>query len=90
VGETRSEAYIVLASTSKDTSEMRVLRTNDPRGEFQVIEKRRKGHEYFIDHHEGEFYIRTNDKGANFRLVRARWPTPRGSTGGSWSATARW
>jgi oligopeptidase B len=71
IGETRSEAYIVLASMSKDTSEMRVLRTNDPRGEFQVIEKRRKGHEYYLDHHEGEFYIRTNDKGANFRLVRA-------------------
>jgi oligopeptidase B len=71
VGETRSEAFIVVTSTSKDTSEIRLLRANDPRGEFRVIEKRRKGHEYYLDHHEGEFFIRTNDKGPNFRLVRA-------------------
>ncbi len=71
VGETRSEAFIVLTSASKDTSESRVLRANDPSGEFRVIEKRRKGHEYYLDHHEGEFFIRTNDKGPNFRLVRA-------------------
>jgi oligopeptidase B len=71
VGETRSEAFIVLSSVSKDTSEIRVLRANDPRGEFHVVEKRRKGHEYYVDHHEGEFFIRTNDRGPNFRLVRA-------------------
>jgi oligopeptidase B len=71
VGETRSEAYVVVTSASKDTSEIRVLRANDPRGQFQVVEKRRKGHEYYLDHHEGEFFIRTNDKGPNFRLVRA-------------------
>jgi len=71
VGETRSEAYIVLASASKDTSEIRVLRTNDPRGEFRVVEPRKKGLEYYVDHHEGEFFIRANDKGPNFRLVKA-------------------
>ena len=71
VGNTRSSAYIVLGISSKDTSEMRVLRANDPGGEFQLVEKRRKGHEYYLDHHGGEFYIRTNDRGRNFRLVRA-------------------
>ena len=76
VGETRSKAFIVLASTSKDTSEMHVLRSNDPAGEFQVIERRRAGHEYYLDHHEGVFYIRTNDRGRNFRLVRAPVASP--------------
>ncbi len=71
VASTRSEAFVVMASVAKDTSEIRVLRSNDPGGEFRVIEKRRKGHEYYISHHEGEFYIRTNDTGRNFRLVRA-------------------
>lgn len=71
IGDTRSEAYVVLTSASRDTSEVRVLRSNDPAGEFHVIEKRRKGHEYYLDHREGEFFIRTNDRGANFRLVRA-------------------
>ena len=71
VNDTRSEAFLVLSITAKDTSEMRVLRSNDPTGAFRAIEKRRKGHEYFVDHHEGEFYIRTNDTGRNFRLVKA-------------------
>jgi oligopeptidase B len=71
VGNTRSRSFIVLGITSKDTSEMRLLRANDPEGEFRIIEKRRKGHEYYVDHHEGQLYIRTNDRGRNFRLVRA-------------------
>ena len=71
VGNTRSDAYIVLASTSKDTSEMRVLGTHEPKGEFRVVEPRRAGHEYYLDHHGDEFFIRTSDKGRNFRLVRA-------------------
>jgi oligopeptidase B len=71
VGDTRSEAFLVLAITSRDTSEMRILRSTDPAGEFRTIETRRAGHEYYIDHHEDELFIRTNDKGRNFRLVRA-------------------
>ncbi|MGZ5032656.1 MAG: S9 family peptidase [Usitatibacter sp.] len=71
VGETRSEAFLVLGIVSKDTSEMRLLRTDDPTGEFRTLEKRKSGHEYYVDHHEDEFFIRTNDKGRNFRLVRA-------------------
>jgi oligopeptidase B len=76
VGETRSEAFIVLTSAAKDTSEVRVLPAGQPAGEFRVIEKRRKGHEYFVDHHEAEFFIRTNDKGRNFRVVRAPVDAP--------------
>jgi len=35
------------------------------------VQPRRKGLEYYLDHRGGEFFIRANDKGANFRLVRA-------------------
>ena len=71
VGDTRSEAFVTLVSVSKDTSETRVLRSNEPTGQFRVIEPRTKGLEYYVDHHEGEFWIRANDKGRNFRVVRA-------------------
>jgi oligopeptidase B len=67
----------VLGVTSKDTSEMRVLDSGDPTGEFRVIEPRRQGHEYYLDHHDDEFFIRSNDKGRNFRLVRAPVSEPR-------------
>jgi oligopeptidase B len=71
VGDTRSERFVLLGVMSKDTTEMRVLPADQPLGEFRVVEPRRAGHEYYVDHHEDEFYIRTNDKGRNFRLVRA-------------------
>jgi oligopeptidase B len=66
-----SEAFLVLAIVSKDTSEMRVLPAREARGEFRVVVPRRKGHEYYIEHRGEEFFIRTNDRGRNFRLVRA-------------------
>ena len=71
VGETRSERYIVLGSHSKDTSEMRVLPADQPDGDFRLVEKRKAGLEYYLDHHGDDFYIRTNDKGRNFRVVSA-------------------
>ena len=42
-----------------------------PTGELRVVEPRHPGHEYYVDHHGDELFIRTNDKGANFRLVHA-------------------
>jgi len=71
VGGTRSDEWIVLTSGAKDTSEVRVLRASDPRGEFRVVEPRRNGIEYYVGHHGDRFFIRTNDKGPNFRLVTA-------------------
>jgi len=69
--DSRSEAFLVLAIVSKDTSEIRVLRADQPRGEFRVVAPRRKGREYYLEHRGDEFFIRTNDRGRNFRLVRA-------------------
>jgi oligopeptidase B len=36
-----------------------------------VILPREKDHEYYPDHHGGQFYIRTNDGAKNFRIVTA-------------------
>jgi len=71
VCDTRSAKFVVLGISSKDTSDIRVLPSDTPLGEFRALVPRRQGHEYFIDHRGDEFFIRTNDKGRNFRLVRA-------------------
>jgi oligopeptidase B len=71
VGVTRSESFIVLGAHSKDTSEMRILRASDADGAFTTIEPRRSGIEYYVDHHGDQFFIRTNDRGPNFRVVTA-------------------
>jgi oligopeptidase B len=76
VGETRSEAFVTLVASSKDTSEVRVLPAGEPKGEFRIVQKRRPGLEYYLDHRGNEFFIRANDKGRNFRVVRAPVEAP--------------
>jgi oligopeptidase B len=76
VEDTRSEKFVVLVSASFDSSESYILPSNEPDGSFTSVQKRRKGHEYYLDHHDTHFYIKTNDKGRNFRVVKAPVATP--------------
>jgi oligopeptidase B len=70
-GRTRDGRYIVLESASHTTSESRVLLADNPTGEFSIITERRDEHEYSVEHRNGQWWIRTNDRGRNFRLVTA-------------------
>ena len=67
----RSRKYILMEIGSHTTSEMRFLRSDQPTGEFKLINPRRQDHEYYVDDHGDQFLIRTNDQGRNFRLVTA-------------------
>lgn len=71
VGRTRDGKYIILESASHTTTEAHYLLSDEPEGEFHVICKRQDEHEYYVDHRFGLWFIRTNDKGRNFRLVTA-------------------
>jgi oligopeptidase B len=71
VSRTRSRAYIRLECESATTSEVRMIPADRPAAAPSVVEPRREGHEYYADHRGGEFFIWSNDKGRNFRLVRA-------------------
>ncbi|GAA2068435.1 S9 family peptidase [Aeromicrobium halocynthiae] len=73
VGRTSSEAYLVIAASSKITSEYRVLEADDPTGEFRVVMPRRTGVEYSLDHARlGErdvFTVLHNDGAEDFELA---------------------
>jgi oligopeptidase B len=71
VSKSRSRCWLFLTSHSATTSEVRCLRADDPGGEFVLPVPRRQDHEYYLDHHGELFYIVTNDRGRNFRLVTA-------------------
>jgi oligopeptidase B len=71
VDATRSQGYIIATSVSSETTEQRVLDAGRPQGEFMVYLKRQDNIRYFIDHHGKDFFIVTNDRGRNYRLVRA-------------------
>jgi oligopeptidase B len=70
-GRTRDGKFLVIESGSHTTTECLVLAANQPTGEFTVISPREDEHEYSVDHRYGQWYIRTNDRGRNFRLVTA-------------------
>jgi oligopeptidase B len=69
VWRTRSRRFLVLSSASHTASEARVLEADRPDGPFRLIAPRRGDHEYDIDHHDERFFIRTNDRGRNFRIA---------------------
>ena len=85
----RSQRFIVVSSESKVTTEAMVIDARHPMGPLRIIEPRRQGVEYSIEHavlpEAGDvFLILTNDNGAeNFALMqapvddpgRARWTT---------------
>jgi oligopeptidase B len=76
-GRSRSKGYIFLGIGSLTTSEVRYIPADQPEAEWKTIAPRRHEHEYEVDHHADRFYIRTNDKGRNFRLVSAPVSDPR-------------
>ena len=69
--KSRSAAYIFLICGSHTTSEARYIRADQPMAEFKVIEPRKQDVQYYPDHNGEYFYIRVNDTGRNFRLVKA-------------------
>ncbi|HEY1636642.1 MAG TPA: S9 family peptidase [Acidimicrobiales bacterium] len=71
VSKTKDDAFFVLELESKVTSEARVLSGDDPDADFRVIEPRRQGVEYAVEHRDGRFLIVTNADAENFRLVEA-------------------
>ena len=68
---TKSERYVLFTSTSQLTSECRFLRSDEPYAPLQMIEPRRHGIEYSVDHQGDRFLILTNDGARNFRLMAA-------------------
>jgi len=70
VFKTRSEAYIFQISRSHTTTEARYIPAQDPTAEWKILEPRKPGIEYYPDHNADSFYIRVNDTGRNFRLVK--------------------
>lgn len=70
-GRTRDGKYLILASGSHTACEEQFLSASTPEGRWTLIQPRENDLEYYADHRNGTFYIRTNDAGRNFRLVTA-------------------
>jgi len=71
VDTTRSKGYLLLSVESAETNEQYLLDANKPDGNFVSYLKRRENIKYYVDHAGKEFFVVTNDRGRNFRLVVA-------------------
>lgn len=76
VGVTSDRKYLILDCGSHTTNEVHFLDAATPAAEFTMIAPRVDDEEYHPDHRDGFFYIQTNNKAEQFRLVRAPLATP--------------
>jgi oligopeptidase B len=70
IGKSRSGKYLMIGSYATVSTEYRILSAEQPMGDFQIFEPRRRDHEYSIEHHGEGFFVVTNSGGAkNFKLM---------------------
>jgi len=67
--KTKTDKFIEIGSSHTLYTEVQLLDANDPNKPYKTFQKREKNHEYTIYHHIDKFYILTNWKAKNFRLM---------------------
>ncbi len=87
VSRTRSDAYVVIGAGNQETSESWLIPAADPTAPPKVVEPRREGVRYEIEHWNDRFIVRTNVDGAiDFKLMVADEDNPSAATWREWVA----
>lgn len=71
IAKTQSEKFITVHSHSTTTTEIRLIDADSPLSPLQLVDKRRKGIEYDVEHWGDDLLILTNDGAKNFQILRA-------------------
>ena len=71
VGTTKDERYVTIFARSTVSTEMRYADASDPALTFRVFLPRERDLEYYPDHLDGRWIIRTNWQAPNYRLMEA-------------------
>ena len=70
LGQTFDERYIFIESGSKDENSISYIDLQDPTRAVQTLFDLTENRRYEVEHHNGYFYVLTNDQGDNMRLTR--------------------
>jgi oligopeptidase B len=70
-GRSLDKKMIFVSSGAKTSTEVRYLPASTPAAPLTVVLPREPGHEYDVDHYNGELYITTNKGAKNFKVVKA-------------------
>jgi oligopeptidase B len=73
------EHYLFIQSASKEDESVCYIDLRDPERKIVKLYEAKEKRHLEIDHHNGYFYILTNDKGENKRLVRVPVGQPEGT-----------
>lgn len=72
VTTTKDEKYVLILAQSTVSTEYRYARADDPALAFELFYPRERDLEYYVDHLDGRWIIRTNWQAPNFRLMETR------------------
>jgi oligopeptidase B len=76
VYKTKSEKYMMIGSSQTLSTEYRFLDADNPDGEWQMIQARKKDLIYSVSHFGDLFYIVSNDNAKNFKLSKTKVSKP--------------
>ena len=76
ISKTSDYKYIILDASSSTSDEVWYLEASAKEHKLNMLIPRREDHLCGVDHIHEHFYIQTNDKGKNFRLVRVKDTEP--------------
>ncbi len=71
VSKTKSNEYIFITSQSTMSSEVSMIKANEPNATFAIFTPRMKDVLYDVDHQNDHFLITTNKDAINFKVVAA-------------------
>ncbi len=69
ISKSLTDKYIEIYTQSSTTTEVLLVDANEPTSDSIIFLKRKNGHLYSIEHHENGFYILSNEKAKNNKLV---------------------
>jgi oligopeptidase B len=70
VTKSQSGKFIFVQSESKTTSEIRLLDADSPLAPLQLVDGRREGIEYSVEHWDDDLLLLSNEGAQNFQLLR--------------------
>lgn len=70
LGRSSSRDYVIITISGNTTSEARLIDANQPLSKPVLFAERKNGHEYYVDHYRGEFYLRSNHQSPHFGLYQ--------------------
>lgn len=71
ISKSRSKRYIFLNAFASEQNEIHFLDIGNANAGFRVLCPRRPEHQYTVSHFEASFYILSNHKAPNYRLMEA-------------------